>query len=143
MNKISIALLTILWSSCSTTTPVNNVENDHSVIITNYTQFKKHEGKEVTLTGTYKELNVNKRPGGKPSYIGRAYIQLTDSAAVLLETDEKGYRTDEEIAHMKGRIVEVTGTINDHCNAWGNGDMATIVAPCITGLKGLQLAEDK
>lgn len=101
------------------------------VPVTDNAMFEENKGNIVTLIGTYEELNVNKRPGGEPTYIGRAMIRLSDGAYVLLETHDAGIRPTDEIAQMKGKKVKVKGTAELDCLCWGNGEMASIVGHCI------------
>lgn len=94
---------------------------------------------EVQLVGRYQEMNVNKRTQGDPIYNGRVQIMTQDSIYVMLETHETGLRQASEIEQYRGKIVAVHGTLNDNCLAWGNGEIASIVGPCIRDIKSIEL----
>jgi hypothetical protein len=89
------------------------------------------DGKRVLITGTYRLMNVNKRPGGEPVYIGRAYIELADGSTVILETNDAGIRPIEEQALLTDEVVVAEGILYAGCTAWGDGTEASIIGACL------------
>lgn len=128
-------LVLIIGASCQTKSALKD-----DFVVKNSTDFEAHTGKKVVVEGIYRQMNVNKRVNGNPTYIGRAQLELSDGMFAMIETHDKGIRTPEEIALYEGKIVRVTGKIGLHCLAWGNGEVASIVGHCITDISEVKLA---
>jgi hypothetical protein len=121
--------------------PASETTSKSSDAILSYAEFTDHLNETVTIRGTYERYNVSKRPDN-PIYSERIQLLLNDSIGILLEVDVKGLRTQVEIDRLEGKTVDVTGTISDNCVAWGNGDIASIVAPCITKITDIKLVDE-
>lgn len=106
-------------------------------IITWQDQIKKYDNQLVVIKGLYAELNVSQKTT-RISYVGRVKIVLNDNSFIILETDEKGIRSPEEISRFKDKQVMVTGTLHAQTYAWGDGSQATIVGPCILNIQTIR-----
>ncbi len=106
-------------------------------VIRCYADIKKHEGRRVKAIGKYEELNVGQHPKAK-IFVGRAKIALSDGHHLILETHDKGIRTEKEIAKYRGKMVSVIGVVNIDCLAWGDGRQASITGPCFTMIEEIE-----
>jgi hypothetical protein len=96
----------------------------------------------ISVEGTYEELNVKQRKDGVPRYVGRVTIRRTDGSSVLLETHKKGIRPAAEIARFRGKRVIVRGdAFYKRCLAWGDGQRASIVGPCMRKIVSISVAK--
>jgi hypothetical protein len=99
------------------------------------------DGKKVAVIGIYEQMNVAKRPGAEPSYIGRANVILSDSTYVMIESGDEGIRQKKEIKSFDGKRVRIEGTLYKRRNAWGDGTQATIVGACVNDITSISLSE--
>lgn len=131
-------IISLIWifNSCTSQPPMKNT----SIIISKSEQLEGNFDKEVTIEGYYHLLNVSKRPGTK-AYTRRVYIELEDKDAVILETNEKGLRSQEEIDKFIDKKVRATGTLLKNKTIWGNGLEASIVNDCLVNIKSIELLD--
>lgn len=142
-NKYRKALLLFFFLSCAFVgcKQPHRASAEATFVLSKYAEFQDHIGETVTLIGRYENLNVNQRADAEPTYTGRIQIVTSDSIGILLETHDLGLRDETEIKKFLGKKVAVTGVISDNCLAWGNGEMASIVAPCIRNIESIDLEE--
>lgn len=94
----------------------------------------------VRIDGVYEQLNVKKGPGD-PVYNGRAGIRDGDMFW-LLDTHDMGIRSPEELKKFTGKRVRVWAeSAENHCTAWGDGNEASIVAPCLRYVQNIELLQ--
>jgi hypothetical protein len=94
----------------------------------------------VEVVGIYEQLNVRKKAGAPPHYVGRAVVTQKDGQRIMIETHERGVRAAEEIAAFEGKLVRVKAAHTaDRCLGWGNGTQAAIVGPCVRGIVEISL----
>lgn len=97
-----------------------------SPLVLNSESLRVHLGESAYLVGTYKELDVAKK-STVTRYVGRAYLELLGGGAVVLETDEKGIRTPEEIEKYRNKTVVIYGFTRSGQTVWGGGQVASLV----------------
>jgi hypothetical protein len=96
----------------------------------------------VQVLGTYREVDIRKRPQGEPVYAGHAAVELDDGTLVFLTPPwgAQAIRTDDERATRRGTRVAALGMAVDSCPPDPSGG-ASIVAPCLMMVAALVAEE--
>lgn len=109
-----------------------------SPLVLSTESLRVHQGEFVYLVGVYKELNVAKK-STVTRYVGRAYLELIGGGAVVLETDEKGIRTPEEIEKYRDKTVVIYGHARTNQTVWGGGQVASLVMNAVSGFTEIDI----
>ncbi|MCP4440631.1 MAG: hypothetical protein GY810_16925 [Aureispira sp.] len=110
-----------------------------SPLVLSHEALQVHQGEFVYLVGTYKELNVAKKHT-VTRYVGRAYLELLGGGHVVIETDEDGIRSPEEIEKYRDKTVLIYGRVMVGQTVWGGGQLASLVMSAVRSFKQIDLA---
>ena len=94
-------------------------------------------GTEVTVIGMYQQLNVSHKIDDVV-FVGRVYLRLKDTTTLVLEIEEKGIRSKEEIKRFENRKVKVRGVINHMTPLWGSGKESSLVSDYLSNIKKIE-----